>query len=479
MRSSDPVSGAGRRSAKVPRVTPATAAPTAGDPLRAAPADRADVPDAAEPVAVVGLGCRLPQAPDPQAFWRLLEDGVDAVTPPPPGREAAAGGRLGGYLDRVDGFDAGFFRVTPREATAMDPRQRLVLELVWEAFEDAGIVPATVRGTRTAVFAGAMWDDYAAAAVRPGGTAIGRHTMTGVHRGMIANRVSYFLGLRGPSLVVDTGQSSSLVAVHLACESLRSGESSMAVVTGVNLALLPESTRASSAFGGLSPTQRCHTFDARADGYVRGEGGAALLLKPYRQAVADGDRVYCVIRGSAVTSDGDTDGVTVPSADAQQEAIRLACERAAVAPRHVQYVELHGTGTKVGDPIEAAALGAALGGGHRTGGAALRVGSVKTNIGHLEGAAGIVGLLKTVLSISHRKLPPSLNFETPNPRIPLAELRLDVQRALTDWPDAGRALTAGVSSFGMGGTNCHVVVGEPDAADGGGAPAAAAAVRTA
>uniref|UniRef100_UPI0029584CF2 type I polyketide synthase n=1 Tax=Nocardiopsis deserti TaxID=2605988 RepID=UPI0029584CF2 len=422
-------------------------------------------------VAIVGLACRLPEAPDPDSFWRLLREGRSGITETPEERWTgldAIGDQdvphRGGFLDRVDGFDPAFFGISPREAAVMDPQQRLMLELSWEALEDAGIVPESLRDTRTGVFTGAIMDDYAALVQRLGADAINQHTVTGLHRSIIANRVSYTLGLHGPSMTIDAAQSSSLVAVHMACESLYRGESSVAIVGGVNLNLIPESTVGVARFGGLSPDGNSYTFDARANGYVRGEGGGAVVLKPLSRALADGDRVYCVIRGSAVNNDGSTDGLTVPSPSAQEDALRTAYERADVNPGDVQYVELHGTGTRVGDPIEAAALGAAVS-SERDADDPLVVGSVKTNVGHLEGAAGIVGLLKAALSIHHRAIPASLNFETPNPDIPFDELRLRVNTGFGPWPRPERPLLAGVSSFGMGGTNCHVVLAEgPDTA---------------
>ncbi|MEV7289286.1 beta-ketoacyl synthase N-terminal-like domain-containing protein, partial [Streptomyces sp. NPDC093252] len=411
-----------------------------------------------EPVAVVGVSCRFPGAPTPDAFWRLLSEGGQTVRRAPRERRADGDGEWGSFLDGVDRFDAPFFRISPREAAAMDPRQRLVLELGWEVLEDAGVLPAEVAGTRLGVFVGTLWDDYAHLAYRTARTSATQHTTTGVHRGIIANRLSHFLRVHGPSMTVDTGQSSSLVAVHLAAESLRRGESDAAVVAGVNLALLAETTLLSERWGGLSPDGRCHTFDARANGYVRGEGGGAVLLKPLSRALADGDHVYGVLLGSAVTN-GWGATLTLPSADAQADAIRSACAEAGVAAHEVQYVELHGTGTPAGDPVEASALGAALG-STRAAGDALRVGSVKTNIGHLEGAAGIAGLIKTLLCLDRRRLPASLNFDRPHPAIDLPGLGLAVQRRLTDWPHPDRPLIAGVSSFGMGGTNCHVVLTE-------------------
>ncbi|MFJ7530463.1 type I polyketide synthase [Streptomyces griseus] len=414
-----------------------------------------------EPIAVVGVSCRLPGAATPEEFWRLLADGRSAVGQVPAGRwqeepsEEAA--RRGAFLDEVDRFDAAFFGISPREARTMDPQQRLTLELCWEALEDAGIVPETLRDRPAGVFVGAIADDYARLLHGQGMAAVGAHSFTGLHRSLIANRVSYRLGLNGPSLTVDTGQSSSLVAVHLAAESLRRGESEIALVGGVHLNLVPESAAAAARFGALSPTGRSHTFDDRADGFVRGEGGAVVVLKPLDRARADGDVVHCEIRGSAVNNDGGGASLTSPSARAQTEVLRAAYRRAGVTPERVGYVELHGTGTRVGDPVEAGALGAALSAG-RPADSPLLVGSVKTNIGHLEGAAGIAGLVKTVLSLAHRRIPPSLNFTRAHPDIPLDELRLGVVQEATPWPESTGPAFAGVSSFGMGGTNCHVVL---------------------
>ncbi|MGS2648750.1 type I polyketide synthase, partial [Streptosporangium sp. G12] len=408
-------------------------------------------------VAIVGISCRLPHAPDPESFWRLLRDGRDAITEVPSGRwnSPETSSMRGGFIDGIAEFDAEFFGIAPNEAAMMDPQQRLVLELSWEALEDAGIVPESLRDTGTSVYIGAMAGDYAQ--LLQGN--VSRHSLTGLSRALLANRISYTLGLQGPSLTVDSAQSASLTAVHLACESLRNGESGLAIVGGVNLNITPDSTLAAARFGALSPDGRCFTFDARANGYVRGEGGGIVVLKPLARALADGDRVYCVIAGSAVNNDGGGEGLTVPDQHAQEEVIRLACERAGVSAADVQFVELHGTGTRVGDPVEARALGTAIGAA-REPGAPLLVGSAKTNVGHLEGAAGIVGLLKTALAISHRELPASLNFETPNPRIPLDELNLRVNTALSPWPRADVPLVAGVSSFGMGGANCHMVLAE-------------------
>ncbi|CAO0826075.1 Polyketide synthase OS=Streptomyces microflavus OX=1919 GN=Smic_51200 PE=4 SV=1 [Streptomyces microflavus] len=377
------------------------------------------------PIAVVGVSCRLPGADSPAAFWELLSTGSDAITGVPEGRWRAASGaeapegtepgmRRGGFLDSVDTFDAAFFGISPREAVAMDPQQRLVLELAWEALEDAAVRPAALRGSRTAVFVGTLRDDYAALLYQYGDRAITQHSMAGINRGVIANRVSYRLGLHGPSLTVDSAQSSSLVAVHLACESLRAGECDTAIAAGVNLNILAEGAVTEERFGGLSPDGTTYAFDARANGFVRGEGGAVVVLKPLARAVADGDRIYGVVRGSAVNNDGATSGLTVPGQSSQERVLREAYAKAGVDPAAVQYVELHGTGTPVGDLVEAAALGRSWAPGARRG---LPAGWRQTTW-NLEGAAGIVGLLKALLALRHRRLPASLNFASPGPRTP-------------------------------------------------------------
>ncbi|MFJ8888898.1 type I polyketide synthase, partial [Streptomyces sp. NPDC102402] len=403
-------------------------------------------------IAVVGMACRLPGADTPEEFWQLLRTGNHGIVQQEDGTWRATVGNHGE-------FDAEFFGMSPAQAAATDPQQRLVLELGWEALEHAGIVPGRLSGTRTSVYVGVASDDYAALAHGTGTT--GGYSAAGLHRAMTANRLSYQLGLRGPSMAVDTAQSSSLVAVHLACEGLRRGESDLAVVAGVNLILSDHSTTTMELMGALSPDGRCYTFDARANGYVRGEGGVCVVLKPLRQALADGDRVHCVVKGGAVNNDGGGPSLTTPHQGAQEAVLREAYERADVRPEDVRYVELHGTGTRAGDPVEAAALGAVLGTA-RTPGAPLAVGSAKTNVGHLEGAAGIVGLLKAALAVREGELPPSLNYATPNPGIPLDELNLSVQTELRPWPaekaDGSRPRRAGVSSFGMGGTNAHLVL---------------------
>ena len=419
-------------------------------------------------IALVGMSCRTPNAGDPAALWELLRAGSNAIREAPDDRwpwvgsdvELAAGARYGGFIDRIDGFDCDFFGISPREAALMDPQQRLMLELCWEALEDAVVPPEDLRGTQTGVFVGSISSDYADLLRERGARAMTRHALTGLHRSLIANRVSYTLGLRGPSITVDTGQSSSLVAVHLACESLRRGESALALACGVHLNISSASALSAASFGGLSPDGRCFTFDARANGYVRGEGGGVVVLKPLSEAVAAGDSIYGVIRASAVNNDGGGDSLTAPSQLAQEEVLRRAYRKSGLKRGEVQYVELHGSATKLGDRVEAAALGAVLG-ATRPKDSPLIVGSIKTNIGHLEGAAGIVGLIKAALCIEHRKIPPSLNFQGPPAEIPLDALGLQVQQALGGWASEQSPLCAGVSSFGVGGTNCHVVLCEP------------------
>ncbi|MFI2346137.1 type I polyketide synthase [Streptomyces sp. NPDC019443] len=416
---------------------------------------RAPAPGADEPVAVVGMACRFPGADGPAAFWRLLVSGGQAIGP---GSGLREGRRPGGYLEDVDRFDAEFFGMPAREAAAADPQQRLLLELCWHALEDARTTPVTLSAGPTGVFVGAGSDEYAflsRAADGPPST----YTMTGTGRAFLANRLSHFFGFTGPSLVVDTGQSSSLSALHQAVQGLRRGECSTAIVAGVQLNLTAKGDEVVEALGALSPSGRCHTFDARADGIVRGEGAGVLVLKPLSKAVADADRIYCTVLGGAMNSDGARTGLTAPSEDAQREVLTAACRQAGVSPADVSYVELHGTGTALGDPVEAVALGGALGGG-RPSDRPLLVGSVKTNIGHLEAAAGIAGVIKTALALFHRELPPSLNYREPNPAIDMSALRLRVCDGRRAWPERGAPQVAGVSSFGLGGTNCHVVLGE-------------------
>ncbi|PCC68576.1 type I polyketide synthase [Nannocystis exedens] len=421
-----------------------------------------------EPVAIVGLSCRFPGgASSPAALWRLLIDEVDAIAPIPPHRldldalarlEAATGestAREGGFLGAVDGFDPLFFGVSPREAAVCDPQQRLALELAWEALEDAGVAPSSLVGSPTGVFVGALWHDFALLLARAGLAAIEQHTATGLSHAVIANRVSYALGLEGPSMAVDTACSASLVAVHLACESLRRGESTLALAGGVNLILAPDSMVQMARFGARSPSGRCRSFDAAGDGYVRAEGAGLVVLEPLGRALAAGRRIYGLVRGSAVNNDGRSNGLTAPSPRAQRAVLAAACARAGVEPASIDYVEAHGTGTRLGDPIEASALAAVYGPGRAR---PLRIGSIKTNIGHTEAAAGIAGLMKTALALHHAALPASLHFRTGNPDIDFAGLKLAVQDRRESWPASEGPARAGVSSFGFGGTNAHAVL---------------------
>jgi acyl transferase domain-containing protein len=422
---------------------------------------RLGAPD--EPVAVVGMACRFPGANSLDEFWTLLSAGTDVVSPVPGNRwtrgeehiEGPVPAEAGFLSHPVYAFDPLFFGISPREALEMDPQQRLFLEVAWEALQQAGLANGALEGSRTGVFAGAIWHDYADLHGTDAGR-LSQHSATGQALNMVANRLSYVLGLRGPSMTLDSACSSSLLAIHLGCQSLRSRESDMALVGGVNL-LLSEATMVSLArFGGLSPDGRCKAFDAAADGFGRGEGCGVVVLKRLSRALADGDPIWCVIRGSAANNDGPSNGLTAPSPLAQQDVLREAYQKAGVRPADVHVVEAHGTGTPLGDPIEATALGAVLGAG-RPADAPLVIGSVKTNIGHLEGAAGIAGLIKMALCLRYAAVPPSLHFREPSPHIDFSALRLRVPVEIEPWP-SGRKRLAGVSSFGWGGTNVHVVL---------------------
>ena len=439
-----------------------------------------------EPIAVIGLGCRFPgEIAGPEALWRFLCDGRSAVGEVPPDRwswfddgspevAAALSGttRWGSFLSEVDAFDAEFFEISPREAAKMDPQQRLLLEVAHEALEHAGISPDSLRHTQTGVFAGACVGEYGYLASADL-SQVDAWSGTGGALSIIANRVSYFFDLRGPSVTVDTACSSSLVAVHLACQSLRMGDANLAIAAGVNLLLSPAVTRSFDQAEAMSPTGRCHAFDAAADGFVRGEGCGVTVLKRLTDALRDGDRVLAVIRGSAVNQDGRSNGLMAPNPAAQMAVLRAAYANAGVEPREVDYVEAHGTGTLLGDPIEARALGTVLGRA-RPPSAALLIGAVKSNLGHLEAAAGIAGFIKAVLAVGRGHIPANLYFENPNPHIPFENLRLKVVAEPTDWPSTGRPRRAGVSSFGFGGTNAHVVLEQAPSP----APATAAAPPT-
>jgi acyl transferase domain-containing protein len=427
-----------------------------------------------EPIAIVGMSCRFPGAANPQAFWQLLREGATAIREVPADRwdlatfydeDASAPGKMytrwGGFLDQLDQFDAAFFRISSPEAERLDPQQRLLLELCWEALEDAGLVPAKLRGTLTGVFIGFGVPEYHLSQLADP-TFINAYTNTGYFPCIVSNRISYTFDFRGPSLSLDTACSSSLVAVHLACQSLRCGESTLAVVGGANVMVSPVTTIGYSKLGVLSPDGRCKAFDAAANGYVRGEGAGILVLKPLSAALADGDAIHAVIRGEAVNQDGRSNGLTAPNRFAQEAVVREACDRAGISPAQVQYVEAHGTGTLLGDSIEAHALGTVLGAG-RPKRSPCAIGSVKTNIGHLETAAGIASVMKTALALKHRMIPRSLHFETPNPHIAFDKLGLKVQRALEPWPESAEPALAGVHAYGFGGTNAHVLLEAPPA----------------
>src|SRR5215470_9501465 len=427
-------------------------------------------------IAIVGIGCRLPGGvEDPRALWKFLCDGVDAVGDIPadrwdPDRYFSAGeqtpGRLNslraGCLDRVDTFDAEFFGIVPRIAEQMDPQQRLLLETTWAAIEDAGIAPTTLAGSTTGTYMGACSHDYGdiqSAATELAG--LDAHSATGTFTSIVANRLAYVLDLRGPSIAVDTACSSALVAVHLACSALSRGECSLAVAGGVNVMLSPHFPISLSQAAMLSPNGLSRAFDAAADGYVRGEGAGVVVLKPLPVALRDHDRVYAVIKGSAVNQDGRTPGITVPSEDSQRVNFLAAVRQAGLSTTEIGYVEAHGTGTPVGDPIEVTALGKVLNtdNGRAPDQKAL-IGSIKTNIGHLEAGAGIAGLIKAALAVHHRAIPPSLHFNRPNPQIDFEKWRLAVPGKVEQWPDGYQRAVASVNSFGFGGTNANVVLVE-------------------
>ncbi|MGE0216904.1 type I polyketide synthase [Mycolicibacterium sp.] len=421
----------------------------------------------AEPIAVIGIGCRFPGGVSgPQSYWEFLEKGTNAVIEVPKDRwdgdafydaDPTAPGRMptkwGAYLDDVSGFDAEFFGITPREAAAMDPQQRVLLEVSWEALENAGLAPDNLGETRTAVMMGVYYTEYQNSSAGNPDT-IDAYSATGNAHSVTVGRISYLLGLKGPAVAVDTACSSSLVSIHLACQSLRMRESDLALAGGVSLNLRPETQLALAKWGMLSPHGRCHAFDSRADGFVRGEGAGVVVLKRLTDAVRDGDRVVGVVRGSAVNQDGRSNGLTAPNAPSQRDVITRALRSADVPAGSVNYIETHGTGTGLGDPIEFDALAAVYGKGE----VPCALGAVKTNMGHLEAAAGVAGFIKTVLTLQHGKIAPNLNFEKWNPQIDPKPTRLFVPTAAGEWPKSEHPRRAAVSSFGMGGTNAHIVL---------------------
>jgi acyl transferase domain-containing protein/acyl carrier protein len=420
-----------------------------------------------EPIAIIGLGCRFPGGSDgPEAFWRALEHGTDAVREIPPERwprEAIPGNkpevRWAGLIDHVDEFDASFFGISPREAESLDPQQRLLLEVAWDALEDAGQRPDQLAGSSTGVFVGMCAVDYVQRILERGPTQFDAYCATGNLFSTAAGRLAYVLGLQGPCMAIDTACSSSLVAISLACQSLRAGECDLAMAGGVNLILAPLNMAMLAETQALSPDGRCKTLDARANGFVRGEGCGVVVLKRLSDALRDGDRVHALIRGWAVNQDGRSAGLTAPNVLAQQAMLRRALERARVSPEEIGYVELHGTGTSLGDPIEADALREVLGQPRRDG-SSCALGAVKTNIGHLEGAAGVAGLIKVVLSLEHQAIPRNLHFRKLNPRISLEGTPFVIPTETLPWKRGARRRLAGVSSFGLSGTNAHVILEE-------------------
>ncbi len=429
----------------------------------------------AEPIAIIGMDCRFPGGADsPEAFWHVLRNGVDAISDippdrwnaddyydPEPGRPGRIVTRQGGFLIGVDQFDADFFGIAPREAVSMDPQQRMLLEMSWTALERAGQAPDRLAGSRTGVFIGICNNDYA----RLFGDLdhLDAHFLTGNAISGVAGRLSYVLGLHGPSMVIDTACSSSLVAVHIAAQSVRNGECRMALAGGVNLILSPVAMAALSSVRMLAPDGRCRTFDAAADGFSRGEGCGLVVLKRLSDAEADSDHILALIRGTAINHDGHTSGFTVPNGLAQEAVIREALANSRIDPSDVQFVETHGTGTALGDPIEVRALGAVLRQG-RGPDEPVFLGSVKANIGHLEAAAGAAGLIKSVLALQSREIPPQLHFHSLNPEISLETIPAVIPTERTAWPREGRRI-AGVSAFGASGTNAHVILEEAPAVE--------------
>ncbi|NEP60043.1 MAG: acyltransferase domain-containing protein, partial [Symploca sp. SIO2G7] len=425
----------------------------------------------AEPIAVVGMACRFPGgASTPEAYWKLLRNGVDAAGEVPVQRwdlgtyydpDPAVPGKMytrgGSFVDDVDRFDPQFFGISPREAISLDPQQRLLLEVSYSALENAGIPAFDQQGSATGVFVGLSFDDYSQRSVRSGNPAhIDAFSSLGNTRSIAAGRIAYVFGFQGPTMQLDTACSSSLLAVHLASQSLRTGECNLALAGGVSLMLSPEATIALCKLQALSADGRCKTFDAAADGYGRGEGCGVVVLKRLGDAVANQDNILGLIKGTAVNHDGISNGLTAPNGSAQTAVIRQALLDARLEPQQIQYVEAHGTGTSLGDPIELISLNQAL--GERS--VPLLVGSVKTNFGHLEAAAGVAGLIKVILSLQHQQVPPHLHLDTPNPYIPWERLAIQVPTQLTPWPETTEPKRAGMSSFGMSGTNVHIILEE-------------------
>jgi myxalamid-type polyketide synthase MxaE and MxaD len=420
-----------------------------------------------EPIAIIGIGCRFPGGADgPDTFWPLLRNGFDAISEVPPDRwdvnayydpDPSKPGRMctrwGGFLDNVDRFDASFFNISPREASLMDPQQRLLLEVAYEALEDAGQSNIRIAGSRTGVFVGIYNTDYLRFQHQDEA-----YAAIGNSLGIAAGRLAYTFDLQGPTMLIDTLCSSSLVAVSLASHSLRQRECNLALAGGVNLILSPVSTIMSSRLMALAPDGRCKTFDARANGYVRSEGCGVVVLKRLSEALADRDRIWAVVRGAAVNQDGRSTALTAPNVLSQQAVLRQALADAQVAPQQVDYIEAHGTGTSLGDPIEIEALKSVYG-RPRPNADVCSIGSVKTNLGHAEAAAGIAGLIKAALALKHGVIPPHVNFRELNPRIDLHDTPFVIPTVERPWPAKdNQSRFAAVSSFGLSGTNAHVVL---------------------
>ena len=424
-----------------------------------------------EPIAIIGMGCRFPGGiADAEGLWEMLRDGKDVTSEVPPARKAQLGdlppgadGKIwkqkGGFLDNVDGFDADFFEISPREAITMDPQQRLVLEVAWEALEDAGVPPDRLARSQTGVYLGTSTHDYLQLQTLSGLSAIDSYFGTGTSPSLLSGRVSYFLGLHGPSLAVDTACSSSLVTVHLACQALRAGDCNLALAGGVNLLLSPELTAYFVKIAALAPDGRCKSFDTSANGFARSEGCGMIVLKRLSDALASGDDILAVVRGSAVNHDGRSNGLTAPNGAAQEAVIARALANANLAGSAVDYVEAHGSGTPLGDPIELRAIAATMGGDRQLG-RKLLVGSVKSNFGHVEAAAGIAGLMKVVVALCNNTIPAHLHCVEPTPLIPWDEIAVAIPTTPVAWPAQDRLRYAGVSSFGLSGTNAHVILSD-------------------
>ncbi|WP_089729327.1 type I polyketide synthase [Candidatus Thiosymbion oneisti] len=432
------------------------------------------------PIAIIGMGCRFPgDAENPRKFWKMLCEGRDGVIEvpsdrwdvrrfydPDPNKPGKTYTKHGAYLRQpIDQMDALFFGISPREAETLDPQQRLILEVTWEALEDAGLVPKQLAGSATGIFIGGFIIDHITKSTSPyNRDLLGTYSAVSFTHTILSARIAYVLDLHGPCMTLDTACSSSLVAFHQACQSLRAGESDLALVGGVNVMHRLEIPISMCKSQLLAEDGRSKSFDARGDGYGRGEGAGIVVLKPLDAAKRDGDSIYAVVRGTGIDQDGCTEGITLPNGQAQAALIRQVCERSDIAPSEIAYFEAHGTGTAVGDPTECNALGRVLGQGCSPGDGCF-VGSLKANIGHLEAAAGIAGVIKSALCLTHRQIPPVANLETPNPKISFKALGLRLPRKLEPMPEDKKPLYVGINSFGYGGTNAHVILEEAPATE--------------